>query len=151
MKFYLRLVAVMALTLITACGADDVAKFAVRKGVIQATKKAVEEAQKSDSERVPPKIVNRGSSPQCFRDVRKDCLSAQLSERDMSGLDLSNTVFDKANLSGTDLSKSDLRGSSFVGTNLAGADLTGALIDGVDLQLANLTGAKMPDGTIHDK
>lgn len=150
MKFNLRLVAVMALTLITACGADDVAKFAVRKGVIQATKKAIENGQNEVSDTVTPKLVIGGRSPQCFRNESKDCYSAQLSQRDMSGLDLSNMVFDKANLSGTNLSKSDLRGSSFKGTNLTGADLTGALIDGVDLQLAKLTGAKMPDGTIHD-
>ncbi len=146
MKIYSRLFALVALTLMTSCGVDDIGKAVVRQAAVKATQKAIDEAQKSASEILPPKRV----SPQCFRDVRRDCLSAQLSERDMSGLDLSNTVFDKANLSGTDLSKSDLRGSSFVGTNLAGADLTGALIDGVDLQLANLTGAKMPDGTIHD-
>jgi hypothetical protein len=149
-KFYLRLFAVMALTLITACGVDDIAKVAVKQAAVQATKKAVEEAQKKIDEKVAKAPKRIAPFSQCFRNVSKDCSSAELSQRDMSDLDLSNTVFDKADLSGADLSRSDLRGSSFVGSDLTGADLTGALIDGVNLQLAKLTGAKMPDGTIHD-
>lgn len=68
---------------------------------------------------------------------------ADLSFRNLSGLDISkqaliNIVFRGASLAGANLSECDLTGADFFGADLEGADLHGAKLTGADFRGANL-------------
>ena len=69
---------------------------------------------------------------------------ADLSFRNVSGLDLSkqiltNIILRGANLAGTNLSQCDLSGADFFGADLEGADMHDATLTGADFRGANLS------------
>jgi len=68
-----------------------------------------------------------------------------LSNADLSGIDLSYAVLFQVNLSGADLRGADLGDAALHGTNLAGADLSGADLSDADLVGANLNNAVLVD------
>lgn len=71
------------------------------------------------------------------------CVGANLSYRDLRGVNLSGAVLHKADLSrsdltGADLSHADLRGANLRSAQLNGANLTGANLTGANLRQARL-------------
>ena len=70
------------------------------------------------------------------------CASCDLTDAQLSGLQLQ----------GADLSGANLSNATFYGTNLAGANLAGAVLNGANFRLANLGGALDADlsGAITD-
>jgi uncharacterized protein YjbI with pentapeptide repeats len=79
---------------------------------------------------------------------KRDFCRAELSDVDLSGVDLKGADFSYAELSEANLSNANLRGCdlSFANlsqANLQNADLRGALLFSTDLRQANLQGAKL--------
>lgn len=92
-----------------------------------------------------------------------DCIGANLTGRNLNGLNLAKATFVEANmssvslagtnlrnadLSGAKLSRANLRGADLtdaklIGANLGNADLTGSILNGTDLSGANLDGADL--------
>ena len=81
------------------------------------------------------------------RDIRPDLSEANLTGVDLSGANLSNADLNAAflsgaNLSGANLNNVDLRAAALLETNLTGADLTGCRIYGVSAWDLKVEGAK---------
>ena len=85
-------------------------------------------------------------------------IDVDMSGKDLTGNDLSNTVIIDTNLSnailvdvdlsntvliGTTLTKTDLTGANLIGATLTGMDLSDTILRGADLTGANLTGATL--------
>src|SRR6476661_1516326 len=64
-----------------------------------------------------------------------------ITNRNLSGFDLSDADLRYANLSGANLRSADLSGADLSGANLRSADLSGADLSGADLRSADLIGA----------
>ena len=81
-------------------------------------------------------------------------IPADLSFKNLSGLDLSkqiltNIVFKGSCLSGSRLSECDLTGADFFGADLEGADLHGSTLTGADFRGANLSRAILSHCQLH--
>jgi uncharacterized protein YjbI with pentapeptide repeats len=77
----------------------------------------------------------------------------ELSDANLSGINLSNSHIDELflqgiNLSGANLKESDFGQTCLRGANLRGADLTGADLSHANLDSADLTGAKLTNAYI---
>ena len=116
-------------------------------------------------------LVSCGSDPldSCLKetDGTLDCSFAEFNNVDLSGRDLRNvdlfgtlhgTDLSQANLSGVDLSFNYLKDTDFSGANLEGVDFSESILEWVDFSGANLygtdfstwefTGAKADDETV---
>mgnify|MGYP001240950921 CR=1 FL=1 len=88
-------------------------------------------------------------------------IDVDMSGRDLTGDDLSNTIITDTNLSDAILVGADLSNAVLIGTTLTGADLTDANLAGVSLAYkdltgtilrgADLTGAVLPSGYLSGK
>jgi len=88
-------------------------------------------------------------------------IDVDMSGRDLTGDDLSNTIITDTNLSDAILVGADLSNTVLIGTTLTGADLTDANLAGVSLAYkdftgtilrgADLTGAVLPSGYLSGK
>ena len=72
---------------------------------------------------------------------------ADLQGATLQGANLGGANLSLVNLSGAQVSGANLQGANLQGANLTGANLTGANLQGVNLQGANLTGANL-SGTV---
>lgn len=68
-----------------------------------------------------------------------DYARANFVEKDFSGQDLRDALFDHANLRGSNFSHANLQGVRFFSANLEGANFEGADLRGADLESARLT------------
>ncbi len=73
---------------------------------------------------------------------------AQLSDIDLTGFNLSGTDLNGADLSGTNLSKVNLQGANLQGANLSETTLAGADFTGADLSRAIIAGANFNEATL---
>ncbi len=72
-----------------------------------------------------------------------DLTGADLYGVNLTGADLSGADLYGVNLTGADLSRADLSGADLYGVNLTGADLSGADLTGADLSRADLSRADL--------
>lgn len=79
----------------------------------------------------------------CSLNPSTSCVNADLSDKDLSGIDLSNSDF-----TGADMSEADLSDTNLSGANLTEASLKGAKIIDTNLDNANLTKTNLTDATI---
>ncbi|MFN8495310.1 MAG: pentapeptide repeat-containing protein [Caldilineaceae bacterium] len=75
-----------------------------------------------------------------------DCIGANLTSRDLQGMNFANATFVEANMSSANLASTNLRDADLSGAklnqaNLRSADLTDAKLIGADLSNADLTGS----------
>lgn len=84
---------------------------------------------------------------QMSSEVPLDLRNADLSERDLSGFDLSGARFDRADLTGATLSHADMAGASLRRSDLTMANLVGADLSGAILYRASFTAAGL-SGTV---
>ena len=83
----------------------------------------------------------------------KKCIECDLTDLNLSRLNLRTVNLSRSDLSGSDLSGSDLSGSDFSGSdlsraNLSGANLSRANLSGTNLKNINLTGTNLNRITI---
>lgn len=77
------------------------------------------------------------------------CIRCDLSNADLSGLDLDKANLEGAILSGANLAEADLSGAYLVGADLIGVNLTKTDLSRAKLGLANLAGATMEAVDLH--
>jgi uncharacterized protein YjbI with pentapeptide repeats len=77
------------------------------------------------------------------------CPGCDLSDADLTGINLTYADLSKANLSGANLVGVQLGQANLAGANLAGADLTGAKLYMTNLTGANLSGARLPGAKLY--
>ncbi len=75
--------------------------------------------------------------------IRPDLISADLTHKNLSGINLNSVNFSSANLRNTDLNHSNLMGAFLTSANLMGADLSSASLYGALLIFANLRDADL--------
>ena len=108
-----------------------------------------------------PDDAAAGALPRLTRDdvvaalaAATEARPADLSRRDLSGLELSGLDFKQANLSGsrlvgTRLARANLFGATLTGVSAADADFTGAVLDVAVMRDADLTRARLGDASLY--
>ncbi len=76
------------------------------------------------------------------------CPGCDLSDANLTGVNLTYADLSKANLSGANLAGVQLGQANLSGANLAGADLTGAKLYMANLTGATLSGARLPEAKL---
>ena len=80
----------------------------------------------------------------------KHCRKCDLSNANLSGLNLTFAAMREANLSGANLSGANLEASFMPGANLSGANLSGANLQTANLKQANLSNANFTGATLNN-
>ena len=98
-------------------------------------------------------IIEHNFSPNFSEREMIYAVNVNFENKNMSGLFLQNTIFDKSKLTNVDFSNSNLINSRLVfsdltNANLLGADLTNANLSGADLTNANLLGADLTNANL---
>jgi hypothetical protein len=98
-------------------------------------------------------IIKHNFSPNFSEKEMIYAVKINFENKNMSGLFLQNTIFDKSKLTNVDFVNSNLINSRFVfsdltNANLSGADLTNANLSGADLTNANLSGADLTNANL---
>jgi hypothetical protein len=81
---------------------------------------------------------------------RANLRCADLSDADLSGVDLHSADLSDADLSGANLGGADLHSADLSGANLRGADLRRADLSGANLRCADLSRANLGDADLSD-
>jgi uncharacterized protein YjbI with pentapeptide repeats len=135
-KFNLLMIFVLALS---SCAAKEVAKFSVKRAVVEGVQRAESEIGRGVTNAVAMACLE---SPAPLT-KKKSCSGLSFAGMDLSGMDLSGIAFRDSDFSNADLTGTNLNNADLRNANLKGADLTGARMTG-----AKIRGAIMPDGTI---
>jgi uncharacterized protein YjbI with pentapeptide repeats len=135
---------------ISACAADEIAKFTARAIAREAAQKALEKSENQDFfSKFQKRILLKGDL-NCIKEDfgrgSKNCSAMNFSGFNFSGKDLTGINFSRSVFTNADFSNANLSQSIFEQADLIGAKLTNANTEGADFSKA-----RMPDGTVNNE